>query len=199
MIIKLSPVRSDSELTVFKQGDSLTVNGLTVDLSQLPDGATIPADAIGCEWIINQVDRINGQLTVSLSLPHGPDAPEAARFPADIIDPADGKVALPIPDALLPSPSKGYAGVDWSQVVTAEDQAQVEVQLKHDSGIAEVARRRLAADAAIAPLQDAVDLDDASAEEADRLKAWKRYRISLSRLPEQTRWPIEIEWPELPA
>ncbi|XWO09054.1 tail fiber assembly protein [Pseudomonas hunanensis] len=142
---------------------------------------------------------MNGQLTVSLSLPHGPDAPEAARFPADIIDPADGKVALPIPDALLPSPSKGYAGVDWSQVVTAEDQAQVEVQLKHDSGIAEVARRRLAADAAIAPLQDAVDLDDASAEEADRLKAWKRYRISLSRLPEQTGWPIEIEWPELPA
>ncbi|WP_411959431.1 tail fiber assembly protein [Pseudomonas sp. s4] len=199
MIIKLSPVRSDLELTVYKQGDSLTINGLTLDLSPLPDGATIPAAATGCEWIIDQVARINGQLTFSLSLPHGPDAPEAARFPADIADPANGKVALPIPDALLPSPSRGYAAIDWGQVVTAEDQAQAAIQQKRDVAIAEVAQRRMVADAAIAPLQDAVDLEDATAEEAETLKAWKRYRVALSRLPEQAGYPDEIDWPALPA
>jgi len=199
MIIKLSPVRSDSELTVFKQGESLTINGLTLDLSQLPNGATLPATAVGCDWLIDQIARINGQLTVTLTLPHGPDAPEAARFPADIADPANGKVVLPIPDALLPSPSQGYAAIDWGQVVTAEDQVEAAIQQKRDIAIAEVAQRRVVADAAIAPLQDAVDLGDASAEEADMLKSWKRYRIALSRLPEQAGYPNEIDWPELPA
>ena len=34
-------------------------------------------------------------LHLALHLPHGPDAPEAARFPAAIVDPPDGPVPLP--------------------------------------------------------------------------------------------------------
>ncbi|MDD2019049.1 tail fiber assembly protein [Pseudomonas putida] len=199
MLIKLSPVRADVELTVFKQGDSLTLNGLTLDFSPLPEGASLPATATGCEWVVGDVVRINGQLIITLSLPHGPDASEAARFPADIVEPANGRVALPIPGALQPSLSQGYAAIDWGQIVTAEDQALAAIQHEHEIAIAELARRRLVADAAIAPLQDAVDLEDATTEEAEALKAWKRYRIVLSRLPEQAGYPHEIDWPEVPA
>lgn len=64
---------------------------------------------------------------------------------------------------------------------------------------AETARRRAIADAAIAPLQDAVDLDEAAAAELALLKEWKRYRVALNRLPEQPGYPTEIDWPAPPA
>lgn len=63
----------------------------------------------------------------------------------------------------------------------------------------EAGRLRAIADAAIAPLQDAVYLDDATEDEMLRLTAWKRYRVALNRLPEQAGWPTEIDWPVLPA
>lgn len=95
MIITLSPqFRSDS-LTVSKQGDTLTINGHDYDFSVIPDGATLPADAIGCEYIVGNVERIAGALHLTLMLPNGPDASEAARFPAPINNPADGPLELP--------------------------------------------------------------------------------------------------------
>lgn len=57
---------------------------------------------------------------------------------------------------------------------------------------------RAAADE-IAPLQDAVDLDLATAEEATRLRAWKVYRVALNRLENQEGYPLLVDWPELPA
>ena len=95
MKIKLNPQRRDDTLTVTKQGDTLTINGEAFDLSVIPDGATLPADALSSEFLSGPVERINGELHVTLTLPHGPDASEAARFPADIIDPADGVLELP--------------------------------------------------------------------------------------------------------
>lgn len=53
------------------------------------------------------------------------------------------------------------------------------------------------ASAKIAPLQDAVDLDMATEEEAAALTAWKKYRILLSRVDVST--APDIEWPESPA
>ena len=51
----------------------------------------------------------------------------------------------------------------------------------------------------IAPLQDAVDLDEATGAETAALTAWRRYRIALNRLPDQPGYPSEISWPEAPA
>ncbi|TBV10352.1 phage tail protein [Stutzerimonas kirkiae] len=51
---------------------------------------------------------------------------------------------------------------------------------------------------AIAPLQDAVDLGDASAEEEAALLAWKRYRVALNRIEQQDGYPATIEWPVNP-
>ncbi|WP_082420951.1 MULTISPECIES: tail fiber assembly protein [unclassified Pseudomonas] len=64
---------------------------------------------------------------------------------------------------------------------------------------AEVTRRRIIADSAMAPLQDAVELDDATEAEAALLKEWKRYRIALNRLPELAGYPHAIDWPAPPA
>ena len=95
MKINLSPQRRDDTLSVTKQGDTLTINGTEYDFSQLPDGGSLPADAVDCEFVIGSVDRVNGELELTLLLPHGPNATEAARFPEPIIDPADGEVELP--------------------------------------------------------------------------------------------------------
>jgi hypothetical protein len=95
MKINLSPQRRDDQLTIFKEGDSLTINGTEYDFNQLSDGGTLSADAVDCEFVIRSVDRSNGELELTLLLPHGANASEAARFPEPIIDPADGEVELP--------------------------------------------------------------------------------------------------------
>ena len=95
MKINLSPQRREDTLTVSRQGDTLTINGTEYDFSQLPDGGTLPAEAVDCEFAIGSVDRVNGELELTLLLPHGSNASEAARFPEHIINPADGEVELP--------------------------------------------------------------------------------------------------------
>lgn len=54
-----------------------------------------------------------------------------------------------------------------------------------------------AAAAAISPLQDAVELEMATAEEQARLTAWKKYRILLSRIDPAD--APDIDWPTPPA
>ena len=95
MIIHLSPQRRDDTLTVTKQGDTLTINGEAFDLSVIPEGATLPADAISSEFFSGPVERIDGVLHVTLTLPHGPNPVQEVAFPADIIDPPDGEIELP--------------------------------------------------------------------------------------------------------
>lgn len=63
---------------------------------------------------------------------------------------------------------------------------------------AEITRLRAAADYAVAPLQDAVDVDEATEGDVELLKAWKKYRVALSRVPEQDGYPLAIDWPTAP-
>ena len=95
MHITLIPQRRDDSLTVSKQGDALTINGVTYDFSVIPDGATLPASAVDCEYITGNVERINGVLQISLVLPHGPNPSQAVAFPEPLINPADGVLELP--------------------------------------------------------------------------------------------------------
>lgn len=50
----------------------------------------------------------------------------------------------------------------------------------------------------IAPLQDAADLDKATASEEVLLKTWKLYRIDLNRIDQQSGYPADIDWPKKP-
>ena len=203
MIIKLSPVRSDLGLVVARSADILEVNGVEFDFTRLPDGATLPAEAVDCEFVIAPVERISGGLVLTLMLPHGADASEQSRFPVDIVSPADGRVPLPTdrdpqPDAPASWPV-GAGTIDCGQVITLEMKQEAAAAQLLGAVQADAASRRAAADSAIAPLQDAVDIDDATEAEAAALKAWKKYRVALSRLPEQPGYPIDIDWPVPPA
>ena len=95
MKLLFSPQRRDDTLTLSKSGDALTVNGTVYDFSPLPDGATLPREAIDCEWICGDVSRVNGELQIPILLPHGPDASMAARFPEPLTITSDGEVVLP--------------------------------------------------------------------------------------------------------
>ncbi|MNZ30306.1 Caudovirales tail fiber assembly protein [compost metagenome] len=197
MIIKLSPVRSDAHLSVAKAGDILEVNGVALDFSRLAEGATLPAEAVGCEFVIAPVERINGDLVLTLMLPHDADAPQGARFPVDLY-PADGQVQLP--GLELGDRLSATAGViDWSQVITAEAKAEAAAEQLLATVVFEQAQRRAVADAAIAPLQDAVELGEATEAEAALLIDWKRYRVALSRLADQESYPNDIDWPAPPS
>jgi hypothetical protein len=95
MKITLSPQRREDSLQVIKQGDTLTINGTSYDFSVVPDGATLPKDAVDCPWLTSDVERIEGVLHLTLLIPHGPNAPEGTRFPAPLVNPTDGVLELP--------------------------------------------------------------------------------------------------------
>lgn len=50
----------------------------------------------------------------------------------------------------------------------------------------------------ISPLQDAVDLEEATASEVALLKKWKQYRVALNRIDQQEGFPENIDWPVAP-
>lgn len=95
MRISFVPQRHDGALVVSKTGDVLTINGEVFDFSSLPDGATILAGDVPCEWIAGPVDRVDGKLRLSLILPHGPIPSPDILLAAPIVDPADGPLAIP--------------------------------------------------------------------------------------------------------
>lgn len=71
---------------------------------------------------------------------------------------------------------------------SAEHVSQAETQRESSMALAA---------AAIAPLQDAVDIGDATDEERASLQEWKKYRVALNRL-DLTAAP-DVQWPEVPA
>lgn len=95
MHITLSPQRRDERTSFERNGDAIIIDGTTYDFAQLPDGATLPNDAVDCDHIVSDIERIDGKIHLTLILPHGPDAPEETRFPEPVIDPPDGPLPLP--------------------------------------------------------------------------------------------------------
>ncbi len=99
MKIDLTPIRSDATLSLVRTGDTLSINGISYDFSPLPDGARLPRTALDCPWVASDVERSDNRICLTLFLPHGPEMSLATRFPAPIIDPADGPVPLPLQKA----------------------------------------------------------------------------------------------------
>lgn len=95
MQINWSPVRRDEALTVTKQGDALTTNGEVFDFTTLLNGETLPRDAIVCDWLASDVERVDGEIILTLILPHGANAPEETRFPQPVVMAGDGPVPVP--------------------------------------------------------------------------------------------------------
>lgn len=100
MFITFSPVRMNEPLAAERQGDSLILNGVVCDYSDLPEGGS--ADGHPSPWILGPVLRREGRLRLTLILPHGSDAPAETLFPAPLDDPSDGPLPLPPFAAILP-------------------------------------------------------------------------------------------------
>lgn len=101
----------------------------------------------------------------------------------------------PYPSGFTPeapsSPFDKWDGHKWVLDEAAQKKGNIEEAENKKSAL------RYSADAAIAPLQDAVDLDMATDEEIALLKQWKTYRVLLNRVDTST--APDISWPALPA
>jgi len=110
MNIVFSPVRLDRPLpTVVYSKDALTIDGQLFDFGPLPDGATLPASAVDSEWFTDCIERVNGEISLTLMLPHGPNPPDVVAFPEPIRVTKAGAVKLPFD---MPEPAEEIAHVD---------------------------------------------------------------------------------------
>lgn len=100
-VISFSPVRRDDRYSLAASGEALAFDGQRLDLSVIPEGATLPAGALDCPWIAGPITREGGVIHLTLVLPHGPiphPAPPEAQtvlYPDPIHIAHDGPVALP--------------------------------------------------------------------------------------------------------
>ncbi|WP_448093540.1 tail fiber assembly protein [Pseudomonas lini] len=104
--------------------------------------------------------------------------------------------------AIAPQPQEG-----WTATMAADSNwifaPYVEPSLTDEQLIANANRQRdlllATATLRIAPLQDAIDLGEATDEEKSLLSAWKQYRVGLIRIEQQVGFPASIDWPITPA
>ena len=83
-----------------------------------------------------------------------------------------------------------WNGTAWVKDTEAEKLFRIREAEETKNSLMQVASEH------IAPLQDAVDLDIATEEEASLLAAWKTYRVLLNRV--DTTVAADIEWPVAP-
>ncbi len=221
MMIKLSPQRRDDTLHVVRTGDTLAVNGQVFDFARVAEGDTLPWAAIGSEWFAGDVERVNGQLVLTLWLPNPWNYSPEQAFPVPLLDVPDGVVLFPAPlpaegesAAPLPVPEypQGVGAVDWSLLVTAQMKAATAAAAQLAQMKTLLATKNTAANAQILRIQDRIDtlgygIDAGEATEADEaeqaallvsLKAWKTYKFSLGKVTSQATWPTEPKWPAEP-
>lgn len=96
MRISFAPQRRDDVLSLEKSnGNRLRINGELFNFNPLVDGDTIPAGVIPCEWIIGPVERIDGEVSLTLILPVGANPSQAVAFPEAMTVVDDGPISIP--------------------------------------------------------------------------------------------------------
>lgn len=93
MRISFSPQRRDGSLGLEKSGgDRLRINGELFNFNPLNDGDVIPEGSIPCEWIVGPVEKVDGEVRMTVILPHGPNPSQAVAFPKPITVTEDGPI-----------------------------------------------------------------------------------------------------------
>lgn len=93
MHISFSPQRRDDTLTLERTSpDRLRINGELFNFGPIPEGGTLPAGIVPSDWIVGPVERIDGDIHLTVILPHGPNPTEAQAFPQPIIVTEDGTI-----------------------------------------------------------------------------------------------------------
>ena len=225
MKIILSPQRRDDTLMVIKAGDVLTINYEEFDFSFIGEGDTLPRAAIDGFWFAGNIERLNGELTLTLLFPNPWNYSAEQAFPVPLLAVPDGLVVFPKPLAdihdgsypvpELPDPQVPIAigGIDRNQLITKamKDAAVLTAHLVAMK--ADLAARNAEAATQIARIQDRVDtlgygIDAGEATEEDEaeqaalmisLKAWKAYKFALGKVTAQATWPAAPAWPVEPV
>lgn len=104
MKIHFSPTSAmvSQPLDMLKAGDTITINGAVLDYSGLDEGQSLPSfDADGDTIenaghpLVKSVQRVGGNLVLTVSLQYTEPAPEAVRFPEPVEMEGDGPVPVP--------------------------------------------------------------------------------------------------------
>jgi hypothetical protein len=105
MNIFFNPCNMSETLTASVSGDAITLNGKTFDFSRLSEGDLLPGTAVDSEWIAhNNIYRLNGVITLTLTSPYNGPGNQAQRFPEPLAG-VEGEVPFPQPDVVeLPDP-----------------------------------------------------------------------------------------------
>ncbi|ADW76593.1 tail assembly chaperone gp38 (plasmid) [Rahnella aceris] len=119
----------------------------------------------------------------------------------DDISPVAGIIAVGLSDDDWKSVGPGYTYVNGSLIPPAAKTPE-EVLAEQNAGKVAVNTAKkteliAAATDRISVLQDAVDLEMATEDEAAALPLWKKYRVLLSRVDVQS--PAPIVWPDKPS
>ncbi|VVO80130.1 hypothetical protein PS870_01750 [Pseudomonas fluorescens] len=222
MIIKLAPQRRDESFEVTRSGDVLVVRGVSFDFSPIKEGDTLPRSAIKSEWFAGDVDRIGGELVLTLLFPNPWNYSQEQAFPIPLVNVPNGLVRFPQPLSTdlptesvdpLPTPEPGSGLIDWSLLVTAEMKAAALAAAQLAEAKSELASKNLKAVTQIARLQDRIDTlgygigageatDEDEAEQVTLLvilKAWKAYKFALGKVTVQPTWYAAPVWPTEPV
>lgn len=107
MKINLIPVGRPETLEVIRIGDVLNINGEVFDFSPIGEGDTLPTTAITSTWFMDKVERLNGELELTLILPLPSNYSQEQAFPVPLENVPDGAVAFPqpLPAPLPPAPN----------------------------------------------------------------------------------------------
>ena len=100
--INFTPRFSDTKLEMSKSGETLIINGVDVDFSDMPDGADCPAKAIESDFVSGGISKIDGAVHMTIIMPyiHTDDIPESVLYPSALIVEQDGRI--PLPTDILP-------------------------------------------------------------------------------------------------
>jgi len=111
----------------------------------------------------------------------------------DAWQPPAGHIAVKVPEGAAVSMGYHYQSGEFvaPPAPPAPPPTTAEVLAQRDALLAAAALR-------IAPLSDAVALGDATAAEEAALKAWRQYRVKLSRIEQQSGFPASVVWPDAP-
>lgn len=96
MKIRFSPIRMDTSLDAFLTEETLTLNGVDYDFSHIEEGQS--DEDHNCYWVIGGVSRVDGELELTLLLPHGGNPPNETIFPQPVQVSA-GMIPLPAYDS----------------------------------------------------------------------------------------------------
>ena len=99
MRFKFSPVRANTPLEGSVQGDFLTLNGQVLDFSEVAEGCAEPFTSFDCSWLGSDVTRLDGEIYVTVIIPHGSDAPQETLFPANFtsyLQITEGPLPIPL-------------------------------------------------------------------------------------------------------